>query len=528
MKQPTPSVAFDEGKIDGIFAHLNQCHLPGAAVGIAIGGRPVYRKGFGLANMELPVVLSPSTRMRVYSVTKHFTCLAYMLLCEDGKASIDDPIGRHFPEFHRATGKVSMRQLMGNISGIRDAHGLHFQFSGTQWTAPSSQVIQLYETLDDVDAEPGTSWSYNSGGFVLISHAIERITGKTLGEVMRERIFEPVGMPDTLLRRTDIDFVPGSASMHMTSPGGGFIKSFIGGDRSGTGGIVSTVNDMLCWLRHMDAPMVGNPDTWSLLKAPQTLANGTSTGYGLGLMRDSYRGVETLHHPGGGMGANAQMLKVPSAGLDVAIMVNREDVSSRDLSLKILDAVLPDLQVVREAPAEPCVSGLFRSPATGRVIRLLAEQGRQVAQIGGFFPLPFAADADGVLRTAKTAILPYKYSITPIGDRENPAALRYEEYGNVDELVRVEPARTQDVGQIAGHYRYEAAGFDVRISDAGMLTTGRFGSVLYSLECLAQEIWRVRDEKSLAIFQTGILVFDATGFRFWSSCAHGLPFRRVG
>src|SRR5438128_1835507 len=114
------TASFDEKKIDAVFADLNQCHLPGAAVGIAIGGKPVYRKGFGLANMELSVVLSPSIRMRIYSTTKHFTCLAYMLLCEDGKAGIDDPIGKHLPELHPVSRNVTVRQLMGNISGLRD------------------------------------------------------------------------------------------------------------------------------------------------------------------------------------------------------------------------------------------------------------------------------------------------------------------------------------------------------------------------------------------------------------------------
>src|SRR5688572_21359776 len=107
------AVAFDEQKIDSIFADLNQCRLPGATVGMAVDGRPVYRKGFGMASMEMPVVLTPNTRMRMASVTKHITCFAYLLLCEDGKAAIDDPLGKFYPEFHPVTRRVTMRQLMG-------------------------------------------------------------------------------------------------------------------------------------------------------------------------------------------------------------------------------------------------------------------------------------------------------------------------------------------------------------------------------------------------------------------------------
>src|SRR5580658_3725362 len=110
MTSGLSSIAFDERKIDAIFADLDQCHSPGAAVGIAIDNRPVYRKGFGLANMELPVVLSPTIRMRIASTTKHFTCLAYMLLCEEGKAALDDPIGRYVPELKPASGRATVRQ----------------------------------------------------------------------------------------------------------------------------------------------------------------------------------------------------------------------------------------------------------------------------------------------------------------------------------------------------------------------------------------------------------------------------------
>src|ERR1700730_13922699 len=121
MPSTTMTIAFDQTKIDAIFADLDQCHWPGAAVGIAIGGKPVYRRGFGVARMELPGGLSPGIRMRIASTTKHFAALAYMLLCEDGKATIDDPIGKYLPELHPVTHAVTMRQLMGHVGGLRDA-----------------------------------------------------------------------------------------------------------------------------------------------------------------------------------------------------------------------------------------------------------------------------------------------------------------------------------------------------------------------------------------------------------------------
>src|SRR6185312_1659692 len=248
-----PMTQFDARKVDAIFSELDQCSLPGAAVGIAIGGRPVYRKGFGLASMDLPIVLSPSTGMRIGSTTKHFTCLAYLLLCEEGRAGIDDPIGRHLPELRPVTAAVTMRQLMGHVSGVRDAHAIGWLFNQAQRQAGRAELLALYRKLDDLNFPPGSSWMYNNGGYLLLTLAIERIARQSFDEVLRERIFHPIGMYETAVRRTDTDALPNSAALHAVSADAlkgarEFEKSYRGTSSAGGGGIVSTVDDMLRWL----------------------------------------------------------------------------------------------------------------------------------------------------------------------------------------------------------------------------------------------------------------------------------------
>jgi D-aminopeptidase len=533
---PSSRIAFDEKKIDAIFRDLDQCRLPGAAVGIAIGGKPVYRRGFGLASMELPVALSPGMRMRIASTTKHFAALIYMLLCEDGKATIDDPIGKYLPELHPVTHAVTMRQLMGHVGGLRDALDICHQFSGTGRRVSSADFLSLYRDIDDVNFAPGIAWNYNNGGYMMLSAAIERITGRSLEEVLHERIFVPVGMYDTLLRRFDTDFVPNSATPHMTKQTGGFEKSYLGSAADGCGGVISTVDDMLRWLAHMDAPWVGQAPTWALMKAPQYLANGCSTGYGLGLMNRRHRGVATLGHAGNVMGSSAQMLKVPAAGLDVTVMVNRHDVSAAVLADKILDACLPDLDPIKEVPVSPFATGIFRSPTSGRVIQLGASssayvgntEARQIASIDGA-DLPLEHDGDEALRPA--GILSYmKLAVTLIGDRQTPASIRFSDFGNHDELVAVAPATEADVGAIAGRYRSNSTATDAIISATAdgprLSTTGRFGSAQFALECLADRIWRAKSTSAMS--WGGILSFDRDGrrFHFSSSRTTALPFRR--
>jgi D-aminopeptidase len=515
-------VDFDEAKIDAVFAELDQSSLPGAAVGIAIDGTPVYRQGFGLASMELPVVLSPTIRMRLGSTTKHFACLTFMLLCEEGKASPDAPIGTYLPELHPVAHQVTPRQVMGHLSGLRNAVNMVWQFSGTGHAVSADELLSMYQHIDDVNAAPGTTWDYNNGGYLLLSVAIERITGQSLETVLQERIFEPVGMQDTLLRRFDTDFVPNSATLHMTDVAGRFEKSYLGTALTGEGGMVSTVDDMLRWMAHMDAPIVGSKSTWDAMRTPQTLANGTSTGYGLGLMVDRYHGVDTLSHPGGVMGGSAQMLKVPGAGLDIVVLVNRRDVSSIALGNRILDACIPGLEPVRKPASCRVIRGTFRSPATGRVVQLLEKDGQQIVSIDAF-DVPFERVAERLLLpTAEYGAI--KQSVTLIDD----AAIRFSDFGNVDELVAVAAPRSTALGLLAGCYRSESTRTDAVVEEDSVLRTfGRFGSAQFRLRCLADGVWRA--DWCGAMPWGGVLSFEPDGSAFYFSCPwiRALPFQRT-
>lgn len=539
------SAEVDERKIDAIFSEVNQCHLPGAAVGIAIAGRPVYRKGFGLANMELPIVLSPTIRMRIGSTTKHFAALAYMLLCETGKANLDDPVCKYLPELHPTTHRVTMKQLMGNISGLRDALDMVWVFSGYGRRVSTDEIVSTYREIADANAVPGTAWMYNNGGWQILTVAIERITQKPLEDVLRESLFEPLGMSQSVLRRTDHDFLPNSAAQHMTNSAGRYEKNersnLFATSVAAEGGIVSTVDDMLRWLANMDSHRVGSTRTWNAMKEPLTLVNGTSTGYGLGLVTGRYRGIETLFHPGGGTGSNAQMLKVPSAALDIVCMVNRHDASSYGFVNAILDACLPGREPVRKTATVALRSGIFHSQRTGCVIEFrhstnaywIREEKRvedqYIVAINGH-DSQFVAGDDGLLRPAgMTAFGPRE--ITLVGARANPNSIVFNDYGNVDELVAASPAERIDASSIVGRYRCASLAIEITISceNGGqrLRTMGRFGSTEYPLEYLAEGIWRVVFPKALC--KSGIISFDGrtTGFRFSDSCTRALPFRRI-
>jgi D-aminopeptidase len=523
------SVSIDEVRLDAVFADLNQSHLPGVAVGIAVDGQPVYRKGFGRASIELPVLLTPSMRLRIASASKQFTCLAYLLLCEDGKAGIDDPIARFFPELHAVARQVTVRQLMGNVSGLRDVYDIYVRLNGLGAPASNADLLALYDRIEDVNTPPSTTWCYNNGGWLLLTTIIEGLSGQSLETFMQERIFRPIGMHDSLVRRLDSDFVPNSATQHAKEPTGAFVRRYWGLDNLvGAGAIVSTVDDMLRWLAHMDRPKVGSSATWNAMKTSQRLQNNALTGYGCGLINDRYRGVETLWHGGNALGGNAQVLKVPAVGLDVMIFSNRQDASSVLLVERVLDVCLSGLDPSGRSSA-PIATGVFHSAKTSRVLELYGSEGRQMGSINGI-ELPFDPDDEGVLRH-QGVFREGREGVRLIGDPVRPHAAEFLHFGNVDELVAVKPVERAEPGAIFGHYH--SAGTDTELTvfegprGPRVKSTGCFGSILYDLECLAEGIWKGKTNCP-AYTQGVIFIFDSDGqtLRLCTYQTWALPFRR--
>lgn len=523
-----------EEALDRLFAKRIEPTQPGAAVGIAIDGEPIYRKGWGVSDIETLHPLDPQTRMRIASISKHITAFCFLLLCEEGRASLDDRVGLYLPHLHPVAQAVTLRQLMGNVSGLRDAHDVLTTFSGFGATALSRDKLQMYEHFADTNHPPGWSYIYNNGGWVIVSAVIEAIAGQRLEEVLSTRVFGPLGMTSTSLERTDQIPHSGLASPHMLDETGAFYCpdaiNLFRSEAAGEGGIVSTVDDMLIWLRHMAAPTLGSQATWDVMTAPQILTNGHSTGYGLGLMIGEFGDAKTISHAGGGTGSNAQMTKIIARGLDIIVLCNRSDLSSAVLAdeiAEIFEGVAPN-QV--DCGQRDIPHGVFVSPATGRVVQL-----PERASMAWVRPLQQAVIIDGMEMAAECddeAVL----HIGHPGDAkqrilfaDHPAQLIFDDFGNADRLAPVNTTKS-GAEAIAGAYRSDTARADVHIAEQagewGMLTRGAFGAADYRLVQLAPGIWR-SISRDIA-FKSGILVFGRDGFTFSSYSTRRLPFRRLG
>lgn len=497
----------DPAALDALLDPYDRTDAPGFAVGVALNGRPRYRRGVGLASVELPVALSPSIRMRIGSVTKHFCVLALMLLAEEGRLSLDDSPRRHLPELPEWAERMTIRQLMAHTSGMRDSLDLLLVTAGPGRGGPDDLQFRLLAGLDSVDFAPGTSWSYNNGGYVLLSEIVERLSGQGFGGFLQERILAPIGMHDTLLRELDTDLVPNSATLHLPLPQGGYKRGVFGMPIKGEGGIVSTVDDMLRWLKHMSNPLVGSPESWAEMRTPLA-----THGYGLGLIADTHRGLATIHHSGGVIGGCSQMVKVVDHDLDIiAISNGRSVIELYELVDAIIDACIPGLPPVPgDAGADPIV-GDFYSADTGRVITLVAHEGTQAISFGGMV-LPARRDADG---TITVSIIPSDLRIMPIRQGADVVALDVTEYGNADRLQRVTPPAGAKLLDRLGPHAHAAAGIEARLyaDDAKvprLTLSGPIGSLDYGLEPIGPDLWRTVPPDGLPIAST--LEFGPDGF----------------
>jgi hypothetical protein len=251
---------------------------------------------------------------------------------------------------------------------------------------------------------PGEAMIYNNGGYHLLSIAIERVGGAPFEELLKTRLFDVVGMPDTASVPTDHRITPGIAAMHLPSHGGWRRGLFPSDEVRGEGAIVSTVDDMLRWTAHLRSrDRFGSAQTWAALTEAPVYADGSRGNYGLGLMADRHRGLPVVHHSGGVIGGTAQMLTFPEHGVEIVILANGgRDANVVELADKAADIVLAD-RVGPETPKIPAdefkgALGDYWSPETHAVYSLADEKGSlTLALAKGLVGAPLQRGEDGWL-----------------------------------------------------------------------------------------------------------------------------------
>lgn len=528
-------------QLDALFAPWNRSDAPGLSVIAVKDGQTLYRRGFGMASLESRVAIGPGTRMRIASTSKHFTALLALLLQEEGALDLDTPIRSYLPEMTGPGGDPSARLLLQHRGGSRCSLDVGRLSRGLA-TPPAGEAFRAQARHTDRNFGLGEAMIYNNGGYHLVSIAIERAGGAPFGEQLKLRLFDPLGMADTVSLPSDHIILPGMATLHKPSADGGWRRGlFPSEELKGDGSIVSTADDMARWMAHLRSrDRFGSRDSWRQFVEPPVHADGRQGGYALGLMLDSYRGLKTLHHAGGVSGGSSQMLTFPDHGLDIMIMANGAPAANPvRLAEQIADIVLADQVGPETAKTETkereALLGRWWSPQTGMSYDFIDANGELKLAICGT-PMGSRLEQDG-----HGALVTPAQSIGSI--RVNPAeavngVITVEFGGRGAAYRKVEQSDTPNAkfaDAVAGRYASSESESTVVIRRDGDGLKARFsdpyGTVEVDLHQLGEAAAGTAATQDDAMHYS-VLSFEPAGkefggFRLNSMRTRGLAFHRV-
>jgi CubicO group peptidase (beta-lactamase class C family) len=321
MAQPHVS----EKSVDAIFSKWNNT-TPGCAVGVAVRGKPVLVKAYGMADLEHDVPNTPGTIFESGSLSKQFTAMAIMLLAQDGRLSLDDQVRKYIPELPDYGVPLTIRHMLTHTSGLRD-WGSVAAIAGAPRTTREythAHVLDIVSRQKALNFAPGTEWSYSNTGFNLSAIIVDRVSGMSFAEFSKRRIFTPLGLTHTSWRDDHQRIVKGRAIAYSTTSGGYQIEMPFE-NVHGNGGLLTTVGDLLKWNENYVHPHVGDAALVAEQQKAGKYSDGRDLEYGLGLFVRPLDGVKNIWHSGSTAGYRAHLNRFPDSNTSVAVLCNGSD-----------------------------------------------------------------------------------------------------------------------------------------------------------------------------------------------------------
>jgi CubicO group peptidase (beta-lactamase class C family) len=330
-----------------IQAYLKQNNIPGCAIAVASRGKIIYHREYGMANVELAVPVTDRTVFEIGSISKQFVSAAAMLLVEEGKLDLDDPIHRYLPDLPSEWLGVTMRQLLTHTSGIPDYEEIR-TYDVYRFRLTPEEVIQIAHSRP-MDFAPGTGWYYSNTGYFLASMIVERIDGRPLGQVLESRIFGPLGMTQTGMADPE-SIIPYRAAGYWVNKAGDLINRNPTETSStlGAGGILSTARDLAMWDAALYDDRLLSNRSRDIMWTSTVLPNGEDTEYALGWRVTPYGDRRSQSHSGQVAGFVANFSRFPDQEAAIIVFMNRYQVSSNYVKVAVLHTFMSSLGPVPE------------------------------------------------------------------------------------------------------------------------------------------------------------------------------------
>lgn len=353
--------------IDPIFAPWNSAKSPGCAIAIDRPGQPVLALGYGMADLEHDIRITPDTVFEAGSVSKQFTAAAVLKLVETGKLKLDTDVRTIIPELPDYGQVITVDQLMNHTSGLRD-WGAIVALAGwprTTRTFTQKDFLGVVAKQKALNFEPGAESSYTNTGYNLLTEIVLRVSGQSLADFSQQVFFRPLGMKHSQWRDDFRRVVPNRAQAYDWT-GKAYQQEMPFENTYGNGGLLTTVGDLLIWNRALDSGALGTLVTRKLSER-STLRDGRTLTYGRGLFNYSFQGVPEIAHSGATAGYRAWLGRYPAQKLSIALLCNASNAPTtlgRQVAAKFLPMFTPP------KPVKKVLDGLFVSQATGAPLEL--------------------------------------------------------------------------------------------------------------------------------------------------------------
>lgn len=293
----------------------------GATALVARKGQIIYKKAFGMANLEYNIPMQMDNIFRIGSITKQFTAVAILQLMEKGKLSLQDSINKFIPDYPNQGYKITIEHLLTHTSGIRSYTNMKdFETKMTLDLKPT-ELIEFFKK-EPMEFAPGTKWNYNNSGYFLLGYIIEKVSGKTYPQYIEENFFKPLGMNHSLYG-SDLKIVNNRASAYEKDSTGFINAPYLNMNQPyAAGSIQSTVEDLFKWHQAVHAYKLVKKESLEKAFTKYKLTDGKETDYGYGWGLSDIQGSPTIGHGGGIPGFLTQSIYLPKEDVFVAVFSN--------------------------------------------------------------------------------------------------------------------------------------------------------------------------------------------------------------
>jgi CubicO group peptidase (beta-lactamase class C family) len=387
-------------QVDKVFAKWDSTVSPGCALSVIKEGQIIYKRGYGMADLDHDIPITPETVFHVASISKQFTAAAIILLAQEGKISLDDDVRKYITELPDFGVGITIRHLIHHTSGLRDQWSL-LGLAGWRYSLDlitDEDVLDVISRQKELNFTPGAEYVYCNTGFTLLAQIVKRVSGESLREFTLKRIFQPLGMKSTHFRDDHAEVVKNIAYGYVDGEGGATYRlSVTNFDTVGATSLLTTVEDMAHWDENFYHPKVGGPEFLKQQLEDGKLNSGKSISYAFGLSLGKYRGLPTVGHSGADAGYRADFLRFPEQRFAVACLCNKGETNPGELTQRVADIYLAtefrEPAPVRSAAMPKSVPvaaerlaqypGLYFKKDDERVVRVMVKAGKASLAFSG-------------------------------------------------------------------------------------------------------------------------------------------------